>query len=254
MLYSKFQKISRACSRNFTQFHAIFTQFWLFQPFLGQFQHVGYQNACTRAEKFIGNTFKKFHARVHAISRNFHAIWTISAIFGPISTCWVSKSMYSSWEIQWWYFHTLSRTPSCNFTQFTCNFTQFQLFQPFLGQFQHVEYQNVCPWAEKFNGDIFTHFHTLLQALSHKFHAISHNFGYFSYLWVNFNILGIKMHVFELRSLRVILSHTFTHSLTQFHAIYTQFNAILDISALFGPKSTCWVSKCMYLSWEIQWW
>merc|ERR1719342_1966074 len=105
-----FQKISRACSRNFTQFsrnldyfshfwanfnmlcikkhvlelrnslvilsknftrvftqfhaisrnfHAIFTQFWLFQPFLGQFQHVGYQKACTRAEKFIGNTFKK---------------------------------------------------------------------------------------------------------------------------------------------------------------------------------------------------
>ena len=58
-------------TRVFTQFHAIFTQFWLFQPFLGQFQHVGYQNACTRAEKFIGNTFKKFHAHVHAISRNF---------------------------------------------------------------------------------------------------------------------------------------------------------------------------------------
>ena len=73
------------------QFHTIFTQFWLFQPFLGQFLHVGYQNACTRAEKFIGNTFKKFHARVHAISRNFRAIWTISAIFGQISTCWLSK-------------------------------------------------------------------------------------------------------------------------------------------------------------------
>ena len=46
-------------------------------------------------------SFKKFHARVHAISRNFHAILAISAIFGPISTCWVSKSMYSSWEIHW---------------------------------------------------------------------------------------------------------------------------------------------------------
>ena len=55
MLYSKFQKISRLCSCNFTQFHTIFTQFGLFQPFLGQFQHVGYQNACTRAEKFIGS-------------------------------------------------------------------------------------------------------------------------------------------------------------------------------------------------------
>ena len=40
--------------------------------------------------------FKKFHARVHAISRNFQAIWAILAIFGPISTCWVSKCMYSS--------------------------------------------------------------------------------------------------------------------------------------------------------------
>ena len=102
MLYSKFQKISRACSRNFTQFsrnfgyfshfwanfymlgikmhvlelrnslvilsknftrmftqfHAIFTLFGLFQPFLGQFQHVGYQKACTRAEKFIGGIWK----------------------------------------------------------------------------------------------------------------------------------------------------------------------------------------------------
>merc|ERR1712112_280852 len=96
MLYSKFQKISGACSRNFTQFHAIFTQFWLFQPFLGQFLHVWYQNKCTRAEKFNGNTFKKFHARVHAISCNFHAIWAISANFGPISTCCVSKCMYSS--------------------------------------------------------------------------------------------------------------------------------------------------------------
>ena len=33
----------------FTQFHAIFTLF-------GLFQHVGYQKACTRAEKFIGDT------------------------------------------------------------------------------------------------------------------------------------------------------------------------------------------------------
>ena len=37
-----------------TQFHKNFTQFRLFWPFLDQFQHVGYQKACTRAEKFIG--------------------------------------------------------------------------------------------------------------------------------------------------------------------------------------------------------
>ena len=36
------------------KFHAIFTQFGLFQPFLGKFQHVGYQKASTGAEKFIG--------------------------------------------------------------------------------------------------------------------------------------------------------------------------------------------------------
>ena len=40
-------------SHNFTQISRNFTQFGLFQPFLGQFQHVGYQKACTRAEKFI---------------------------------------------------------------------------------------------------------------------------------------------------------------------------------------------------------
>merc|ERR1711954_356338 len=68
MPYSKFQK---NFTRVLTQFHAIFTQFWLFQPFFGQFLHVGYQKACTRAKKIIGNTFKKFHARVHAISCNF---------------------------------------------------------------------------------------------------------------------------------------------------------------------------------------
>merc|ERR1712239_66173 len=49
--FKKFHARVHAISRNF---HAIFTQFGLFQPFLGQFQHVGYQKAYTRAEKFIG--------------------------------------------------------------------------------------------------------------------------------------------------------------------------------------------------------
>ena len=64
-------RVSKNFTRVFTQFHAIFTQFGLFQPFLGQFQHVGYQNACTPAEKFIGNTFMQFHPPLHAVSRNF---------------------------------------------------------------------------------------------------------------------------------------------------------------------------------------
>ena len=42
----------------FTQVHGHIhaMQFRLFWPFLGQFYHVGYQKACTRAEKFIGGT------------------------------------------------------------------------------------------------------------------------------------------------------------------------------------------------------
>ena len=123
-------------------------QFRLFWPFLGQFKHVGYKIACTRAEKFIGDTFTQFYAGPHAIScdfmhfhtishifyeilatmlgikkhvpeprnslvilsrnfthvftkfhailRKFHAIYSISALLGPISTCCVSKSKYSS--------------------------------------------------------------------------------------------------------------------------------------------------------------
>ena len=44
------------------------------------------------------------------------------------------------------------------------------------------------------------------------------------------------------------VSHNFTHSFTQFHAIFMQFYAILAILAIFGPISTCWVSKSMYSS------
>ena len=145
----------------------------------------------------------------HTIPTQFHSILAISAIFGPISTCWVSKCMYSSWEIQWRYFHTHSCTPSCNFTQFSHSFTQFWLFQPFLVQFQHAGYQNACTWAKKVNGKIFMHFHTLLHTLSCNFHVISHNFGFLSRFWANFNMLGIKMCVLELSNSMVILSCNF---------------------------------------------
>ena len=111
----------------FMQFQAIFMHFHAilaFQPFWNHFQHIWYQHACTQAAKFNGDVFTHVHAFPHAISHDLHAINTIfaiSAIFRPISTCWVSKGMYSSWEIQWWYFYSLSRTPSCNFTQFSQN-------------------------------------------------------------------------------------------------------------------------------------
>ena len=71
--FTKFHARVHAMSRNFTQFG-------LFQPFLGQFQHVGYQNAFTQAEKFNGDNF------THPFTQ-FHTISVISTIFWAISAC-----------------------------------------------------------------------------------------------------------------------------------------------------------------------
>ena len=57
--------------------------------------------------------FTHFHALLHTLAQfkhNFHAICDIFANFDQFSTCLVSKSMYSSWGIQWLYFHTPSNT------------------------------------------------------------------------------------------------------------------------------------------------
>ena len=111
-------------------------------------------------------------------------------------------------------------------------------------------------------GMLYPEFHTISCTPSCKFKQLSRNFKqfllfqplcYFSHFWTNFNILGIKMHVLQLRNSIVILSRTLPHSLMQFHAIFMQFHTILAISAIFGPISTCWVSKSMYSSQEIHW-
>ena len=94
----------------------------------------------------------------------------------------------------------------------------------------------------------FKKFHARVNQISCNFTQFSCNFGYFSHFWANFYMLGIKMHVLELRNSLVILSKNFTRVFTQFHAISLNFHAILAISAIFGPISTCWVSKCMYSS------
>ena len=138
----------------------------------------------------VSQNFTHVFLQFHAISRNFHTIWAISAIFGPISTCWVSKSMYSSLEIHWWYFHAISRMSSCNFKQFHTNFTQFSHN---LGYFSHF-------WAN-FNmlgikkhvlkprnslvifSRNFTHVIMQFGAISHKFHAIFMQFGLFSHFF-----------------------------------------------------------------------
>ena len=147
-------------------------------------------------------SFKKFHARVHAISRNFTQF---SRNLGYFSHFWANFNM--------------------------------------LGIKMHVlELRNSMVILSR----TFTHSLTQL-------HAISHNFCFFSHFWANFNMLGIKMHVLELRNSLVILSKNFTRVFTQFHAISHNFHAIWAISAIFGPISTCWVSKSIHSSLQIHW-
>ena len=75
-------------------------------------------------------------------------------------------------------------------------------------------------WHDK--GILYLEFNAislLLHAFSCNFHTISHNFGYFSHFWANFYMLGIKMHVLELRNSLVILSkisHACSRNFMQF--------------------------------------
>merc|ERR1711954_113983 len=79
---------------------------------------------------------------------------------------------------------------------------QFGLFQPFLGQFQHVGYQNACTRAEKFIGNAFKKNSC---ACSRNFTQFSRNLDYFSHFWASFNMLGIIKHILELRNSLVVL-------------------------------------------------
>ena len=114
---------------------------------------------------------------------------------------------------------------------------------------RHAHYSGVLsPFGKpEVSLELYRRGHSIFQ-ISKNFTQFSRNFGYFSHFWANFYMLGIKMHVLELRNSLVILSKNFTRVFTQFHAIFTQFHTILAILAIFGPISTCWVSKCMYSS------
>ena len=73
----------------------------------------------------------------------FHAIWAILAISGPISTYWVSKCMTTSWKIQWWYFHILSLTSSAisrNLHTISRNFGYFSPFWPIFNMFGIIKH------------------------------------------------------------------------------------------------------------------
>ena len=102
----------------FTHFHTLihtlsltplifFTHLGLFWSILGQFHHIGHQKACAQAGKFNGDTLTHFYSLLRTLSNTFHTLWAILVNFGPILLYWVFKSMCLSWEIQWWYFHTL---------------------------------------------------------------------------------------------------------------------------------------------------
>merc|ERR1711954_478938 len=56
----------------------------------------------------------------------------------------------------------------------------------------------------------FKKFYARVHAISRNFTQFSCNLGYFSHFWANFNMLGIKMHVLELRNSLVIHSKNFT--------------------------------------------
>ena len=120
----------------------------------------------------VSHTFMQF-------THNFYAICDIFANLWPFSTCWVSKSMYLSYGIQWQYFHTLMHF----FTHIQTIFMQFGLFWPILGHFQHGGYKN---------------------------------------------------HVLKLGSSMVLLSHTLTHSFTQFNEHLHSIQAIWAVQTDFG--------------------
>ena len=97
--YYGFHTISHNHSCNVMQFSQSSTQFWIFQQFLAQFQHVGYHNACTQIRKFNRNTFKHFLALPHAISCNciqflcyFMQFWLFQPFLSQFQYVWYQNT------------------------------------------------------------------------------------------------------------------------------------------------------------------
>ena len=103
---------------------------------MGQFQHVGYQHACTPAEKFNGDAFTNFHAILHAIFMQFHAILAISAFFWPILTCWACTGAEKFNGDTFTHFQTLLHTI---FMQFHAILAISDIFR----QFQHEQEEDI---------------------------------------------------------------------------------------------------------------
>ena len=97
--HSLLHKISCNC-------HAISHIFGYFSHFLANFNMLGIKMHVLKLWNSMGilsciiiHSF----TQLQAIFMQFHTILPISAIFWLIWTCWVSKSIYSCWDIHWWY-------------------------------------------------------------------------------------------------------------------------------------------------------
>ena len=86
--------------------HILYTHFGLYWPIFDQFQNSWCLKACSQAGKLKGDTSTHSHILLHTLWHNFHTLYTHSRLIRLISKCWVSKSMYSSWELRWYEFHT----------------------------------------------------------------------------------------------------------------------------------------------------
>ena len=86
--FTKFHARVHAISRNFTQFSrnfGYFSHFWANFYMLGIKMHV-----LKLRNSLVILSYNFTHSFTH-----FHAILAITAIFRTLSTCWVSKCMYS---------------------------------------------------------------------------------------------------------------------------------------------------------------
>ena len=95
--------LAKACRiLSFTQFHAISRNFSYFSHFWYNFNMLGIKMHVLKLRDSLV-IFSQTFTHFHTIFTQFHTILSVSAIFGTISTCWVVKSVFPSWKIQWRY-------------------------------------------------------------------------------------------------------------------------------------------------------
>ena len=124
-----------------------------------------------------------------------------SGVLGPFGKPEVSLELFGEC-ILYSKFKKISRACSHNFTQFSRNLGYFSHFWAnfnMLGIKKHVlEPRNSSVILSRNFTHLFMQFHA-------NFTQFSRNLDYFSHFWANFNMLGIKKHILELRNSLVVL-------------------------------------------------